>query len=109
MSETNRKTESNFTPACGDFKANENKKEITVEQGKYGPSRKEVNQLAGMEIKFDETTECTVTNETPDGRVAILDKSTGKVIGYLEGDGTISRKLEAKDREAKKEEEGPEI
>lgn len=99
MSETNKKTESNLAIACADLKVSENRKEIKVEQGKYGPSRKEVNQLAGMEIKWEDS---TVTNETPDGRVAILDKSTGKVIGYLEGDGTVSRKLEAKDRKAAK-------
>ena len=108
MSETNKKTNNKRAIACGDMKLVDGK-ELVLDQENYSPSRQEVNQLAGMEIKFDEANECTVTNETPDGRVAVLDKSTGKVIGYLEGDGTVSRKLEAKDKEAKKEEEGPEI
>ena len=101
MSETNKETKNNKAIACADMKL-EGKK-IILDQAKYGPSRSEVNLLAGMEIKFDKANECTVTNETPDGRLAVLDKSTGKVIGYLEGDGTVKRKLEAKNKADNKE------
>ena len=56
-----------------------------------------------MEIKFDE--ECIVTNENQNGTIAMIDKNTGELIGYLEGDGTLKRKLEEKDKKAKRIEE----
>lgn len=93
MSDT--KNKSNTAVACGELKTDE-KKIISIEHGAYGPSKNEINQLAGKEIKFDE--ESTVTNETPDGRTAMIDKKTGNVIGYLDGDGTLNRKLAEMDR-----------
>lgn len=97
MSDT--KNKSNTAVACGELKTDE-KKVISIENGLYGPSKNEINQLAGMEIKFDE--ESIVTNETPDGRTAMIDKKTGNVIGYLDSDGTINRKLTEQDRNTRK-------
>lgn len=105
MSETNNKTKNNPAIACGDIKLDE-KEGIILDQGKYGPSKTEINQLAGMEIKFEE--ESMVTNETEDGRIAMMDKKTGTIMGYLDDDGTINRKLTEMDKK-KAREEGPEI
>lgn len=96
MSDTKK---SNAAIACGDMKLKDDGKGIIIDQGNYGPSKNEINQLAGMEIKFDE--ECIVMNETPNGTIAMIDKNTG-LIGYLEGDGTLKRKLEEKDKKDKK-------
>lgn len=101
MSDT--KNKSNAAIACGDMKVKDNGKGIIIGQENYGPSKNDINQLAGMEIKFDE--ECIVTNETPNGTIAMIDKNTGELIGYLEGDGTLKRKLEEKDKKAKRIEE----
>ena len=101
MSDT--KNKSNAAIACGDMKLKDDGKGIIIDQGNYGPSKNEINQLAGMEIKFDE--ECIVTNETLNGTIAMIDKNTGELIGYLEGDGTLKRKLEEKDKKAKRIEE----
>ena len=92
MSETNRKTKSNPAIACGDMKVNGEK--IILDQANYGPSRSEINGLAGMEIKMEDA---TVTNETPDGRIAVK-SSSGEIIGYVDGDGTLKRKLDQRDR-----------
>lgn len=100
MSDTKK---SNPAIACGDVKLTEDEKTILIDQGNYGPSKNEINQLAGMEIKFDE--ECIVTNETPNGKNAMIDKKTGALIGYLEGDGTLRRKLENIDKKKQKSEE----
>lgn len=99
MSDT--KSKSNAAIACGDMKVNEDGKGIIIDQGSYGPSKNEINQLTGIEIKFDE--ECIVTNETKDGKTAMIDKKTGKLIGYLEEDGTVRRKLEDIDKKQSKE------
>lgn len=97
MSDTKK---SNAAIACGDMKFDG--KGIIIDQGNYGPSKNEINQLAGMEIEFKE---CIVTNETPNGTTAMIDKNTGEPIGDLEGDGTLKRKLEEKDKKAKRIEE----
>ena len=99
MSDT--KNKSNAAIACGDMKLRDDGKGIIIDQGNYGPSKNEINQLAGMEIKFDE--ECIVTNEN--GKIAMIDKNTGELIGHLEGDGALRRKLEEKDKKAKRIEE----
>ena len=92
------KNKSNAAIACGDMKVKDDGKGIIIDQGNYGPSKNEINQLAGMEIKFDE--ECIVTNETKNGKTAMIDKKTGALLGYLDEDGTIRRKLENKDKQA---------
>ena len=99
MSDT--KNKSNAAIACGDMKLRDDGKGIIIDQGNYGPSKNEINQLAGMEIKFDE--ECIVTNEN--GKITMIDKNTGELIGHLEGDGALRRKLEEKDKKAKRIEE----
>ena len=101
MSETNKKTKNNPAIACADIKTDG--KQLIIEQGKYGPSRDDINELAGIEIKLEDA---TVTNETPEGRIAVRDEKTGDVIGYLDNDGTIKRKLGEIDKS--KKEEGPE-
>ena len=50
MSETNKKL-GNTAIAYGDMKAQENG--IIIDQGNYGPSKNEINNLAGMEIKVE--------------------------------------------------------
>jgi len=57
-----------------------------------------------MEIQGEEF---IVTNETKDGKVVVKDKKTGDIIGYLDPDGTLVRKLEEIDR--KQEKAGSEI
>ena len=101
MSDT--KNKSNAAIACGDMKLKDNGKGIIIDQGNYGPSKNEINQLAGMEIKFDE--ECIVTNENQNGTIAMIDKNTEELIGHLEGDGALKGKLEKKDKKAKRIEE----
>ena len=63
MSETMKKR--NAAIACGDMKAAE--KEIIIEQGNYGPSKNEIINLAGMEIKVE-------------GYEIVLDEKSGKVL-----------------------------
>ena len=63
MSET-RKNKKNTAIAYGRMKQED--KGITIEQGNYGPSREEVNNLAGLEIKVE-------------GYEIIFDEKTGKV------------------------------
>jgi len=65
MSETIKKT-GNAAIACGDVKTKEDKG-IIIEQGTYGPSKNEINQLAGMEIKVE-------------GYEIILDEKSGKLL-----------------------------
>ena len=98
MSDTRNK--SNTAIACGDIKLKG--KGIIIDQGKYGPSRNDINQLAGIKIKFGEENECIVTNETETGEVAMIDKKTGELISYLEGDGDIGKKLDRMDKKALK-------
>jgi len=62
MNETNKK---NPAIAWGNMKPAE--KELIVEQGEYGPSKNEINNLAGMEIKVE-------------GYEIILDEKLGKVL-----------------------------
>ena len=95
MSETNNK---NPAIACGNMKINQDVKELTIEQGTYGPSKNEVNSLVGMEIPMEDA---TITNETPDGKSVVIDTKTGNVIAHIEADGTLSKKLAEKDKEEK--------
>ena len=104
MSDT--KNKSNAAIACGDMKLKDDGKGIIIDQGNYGPSKNEINQLAGMEIKFDE--ECIVTNETPNGTIAMIDKNTGEITYISQANseyGTLKRKLEEKDKKDKRIEE----
>jgi len=94
MSETSKK-KGNAAIACADVKTKKN--EIIVEQGKYGPSNNEINELAGIEIAVED---CLITNEN--GEIQVVDK-TGKVIGSLEKNGTINRKLNAIDKESERD------
>ena len=66
MSETNKKIR-NTAIAYGDMKAKENGKEIIIEQGNYGPSKNEINSLAGMEIKVE-------------GYEIVFDEKSGKIL-----------------------------
>ena len=102
MSETIKKTGKAIV-ACGDLKTNENNKGITIENGTCFSSAEKIG-LTGMEIDFGEDKACTITNETPDGRTAVIDKKTGNIIGYLESDGTLNRKLSEIDRKKSREE-----
>ena len=73
---------------------NENELEIN-ETG--ANSQKAVHNIPGIPMEIS-AVDCTITNETPDGRAQVVDKETGKVIGYLDSDGTLNRKLAEKDR-----------
>ena len=91
MSDTN-KSNKQLTAAAGELKTDKNKS-ITIEKGVYGPSKDEIN-LAGQEIRFDE--ECIVKVEN--GKNAMFDKKTGSLIGYLDDDGTLRRKINSKEK-----------
>ena len=91
MSDTN-KSNKQLTAAAGELKTDKNKS-ITIEKGVYGPSKDEIN-LAGQEIRFDE--ECIVKVEN--GKNAMFDKKTGKLIGYLDDDGTLRRKINSEEK-----------
>lgn len=91
MSDTN-KSNKQLTAAAGELKTDKNKS-ITIKKGVYGPSKDEIN-LAGQEIRFDE--ECIVKDEN--GKNAMFDKKTGKLIGYLDDDGTLRRKINSKEK-----------
>ena len=69
MSETNNKKK-NPAIACGEMKQQE--KGIVVEQGNYGPSKNEINNLAGMEIKVE-------------GYEIVVDEKTGKILRVQDG------------------------
>lgn len=58
--------------------------------------------ISTMEIKFGKANECIVTNEFKNGKVAMIDKKTGELIGYLKGDGDIGKKLDRMDKKALK-------
>ena len=103
MSDTKKK--SNAAIACGDMKFNADGRSIILDQGNYGPSRDDINQLAGMEIEFGDDKECIITNETSDGKTAVIDPKTGDIIGYLDSDGTLNRKLANIDKENAREQE----
>ena len=93
MSETMKK---NPAIACGNMKPAE--KEIIVEQGNYGPSKNEINNLAGMEIKVE-------------GYEIILDEKSGKVlrvqdnrtIGEIIDDRRRRKIMDAMNRKQKRE------
>ena len=75
-------------------------KELVVSESK---SQDAVHMIPGIPMEIP-VGECTITNETPDGRIQVIDKETGNVIGYLDSDGTLNRKLAVKDREKKGQE-----
>ena len=67
----------------------------------------EIKILAANEQNIDgvpgiplviEAEDFTVTNETKDGRTEVINTKTGELIGYLEEDGTLNRKLEEMDK-----------
>ena len=93
MSDT-KKSNKQLTAAAGELKT-DNNKSITIEKGVYGPSKDEIN-LAGQEIRFDEECKCIVKVEN--GKNAMFDKKTGKLIGYLDDDGTLRRKINSKEK-----------
>ena len=64
MSETVNKKK-NPAIACGEMKQEE--KGIVIEQGNYGPSRDDINGLAGMEIKVE-------------GYEIVFDEKSGKLL-----------------------------
>ena len=86
MSETKR----NPAIACGDMKAKKEEKGIIIEQGTYGPAKKDIINLAGMEIKVE-------------GYEIILDEKSGKLlrvkdnhtIGEIINDKTHRKIMEA--------------
>lgn len=95
MSET-RKNERNPAIACGEMKQRE--KGIIIEQGNYGPSKNEINNLAGMEIKVE-------------GYEIVFDEKSGKIL-RVQDKRTLSEMTrekydrvlkEAKRREARNE------
>ena len=95
MSET-RKNEKNTAIACGEMK--QSGKGIIIEQGSYGPSKNEINSLAGIEIKVE-------------GYEIICDEKTGKIL-RVQDKRTLSEMSrdkydrllkEAKRRETRKE------
>ena len=64
MSETINKKK-NPAIACGEMKQQD--RGIVIEQGNYGPSRDDINGLAGMEIKVE-------------GYEIVLDEKSGKLL-----------------------------
>lgn len=95
MSET-RRNQRDTAIACGEMKQKE--KGIIIEQGKYGPSKNEINNLAGMEIKVE-------------GYEIIFDEESGKIL-RVQDKRTLSEMTkdkydrilkEAKRRESRKE------
>ena len=98
MSDTNKISDRAI--AYGDIKANE-KGEIALEQGKYGPSKVEVNELAGMNIPFGLEKKCKI-ERNPDGTIRV----NGKTITLDKyNDNTLSAKIEVKARAERATEE----
>ena len=96
MSET-KNNERNTAIACGEMKQQD--RGIVIEQGNYGPSKNEIINLAGMEIKVE-------------GYEIVLDEKSGKIL-RVQDKRTLSEMTrdkydkvlkEAKRREAIKEE-----
>ena len=95
MSETMKR---NPAIACGDMKSVEGK--IIVDQGKYGPSKMEINTLAGMEIKVEGY---ELTYDEKSGKV--LRVKDNRTIGEVMNDRRRTKIIEA----MKKQREGIEI
>ena len=72
MSDTKK---SNAAIACGDMKLKDDGKGIIIDQGNYGPSKNEINQLAGMEIKFDEEYRKKLEKEAEEGLENLYNKA----------------------------------
>ena len=95
MSETNKKIK-NTAVACAEMK--ETDKGLVVDQGKYSPSRTDINTLAGIEIKVE-------------GYEIVLDEKTGKIL-RVQDNRTISeivddeRRRKIKEAMKTKEQEG---
>lgn len=81
MSETNNKKR-NAAIAYGEMK--ESDKGIVIEQGNYGPSKNEINNLAGMEIKVE-------------GYEIVLDEKSGKLL-RVQDNRTINEIIDDKNR-----------
>ena len=77
---------------------NENELEIN-ETG--ANTQEAVHNVPGIPMEIS-AVDCTITNETPDGRTAVLDNA-GNIIGYLDGDGTLNRKLAEIDKNKARE------
>lgn len=60
-----------------------------------------VNSIPGIPMEI-ETESSIFTNETKDGKTAVIDKKSGTIIGYLDKNGTVNRKLEEIDRKQEK-------
>ena len=99
MSETKKKV--NAVPACSTLKTDNQTRGIEIIDGAKGPSRDDVAVKPGMEIPAPDA---IVTNDTKDGRAEFIDKATGKLIGYIDGEGTLHR-LAQKDKEDKANEQ----
>ena len=82
MSDTNNKK--NPAIACADLRYDEKGNRIAVEQGNYGPSKSEINNLAGMEIQVE-------------GFEIIKDEKTGKIL-RIKDNRTINEVIDDKHR-----------
>ena len=82
MSDT--KNNNNPAIACADLKYDERGNRIAVEQGNYGPSKNEINSLAGMEIKVE-------------GFEIVKDEKTGKIL-RIKDNRTINEVIDDKHR-----------
>lgn len=61
-----------------------------------------IDDVPGIPMEI-EPGDFIITNETEDGRTKVIDKKTGKLMGYLDSDGTLNRKLNEKDKKAREE------
>ena len=60
MSDTNN---NNPAIACADLNYDESGNKISVKQGNYGPSKNEINTLAGMQIGVEKHTKKKILQE----------------------------------------------
>ena len=81
MSDTKKK---NPAIACADLQYDERGNKISVEQGNYGPSKNEINSLAGMKIQVE-------------GYEIIKDEKTGKIL-RIKDNRTINEVIDDKHR-----------
>lgn len=75
---------------------------LKLENVKGNSQEANINNIPGipMEIPMEND---VITNETKDGRAVVKDKN-GKIIGYLDPDGTLNRKLAEIDKKKAREE-----
>ena len=76
---------------------------LKIERVTENEHKANVNNIPGIPMEI-EPEDFIVTNETEDGRTAVIDKKTGKIMGYLDSDGTLNRKLDEIDRKKAREE-----